>query len=69
MLDSSIDEDGKDLIQKLLCKVPSERIGFGEGGFEKLKAHSFFKDFNWDEIHTMVSPLKGKNFFFIISFK
>lgn len=69
VLDSSIDEDGKDLIQKLLCKVPSERIGFGEGGFEKLKAHSFFKDFNWDEIHTMVSPLKGKNFFFIISFK
>lgn len=60
VLDTSIDEDGKDLIKKLLCKVPSERIGFGPGGFEKLKAHPFFKEIDWENPESVESPLKGK---------
>ena len=59
VLDTSINEDGKDLIKKLLCKVPSERIGFGPGGFEKLKAHPFFKDIDWENPEAVESPLKG----------
>ena len=59
VLDKSIHEDGKDLIQKLLCKTPSERIGFGPDGFKKLKQHPFFKDIDWDNIEDMESPLKG----------
>lgn len=60
VLDTSINEDGKDLIKKLLCKEPSERIGFGPGGFDELKAHPFFKDMDWENPESVESPLRGK---------
>jgi 3-phosphoinositide dependent protein kinase-1 len=59
-LDKTINEQGKDLIKRLLHKVPSERIGFGEGGFKELKAHPFFESIDWDKINEMESPLKGR---------
>lgn len=61
-LDKSIDESGKDLIRKLLHKEPSQRIGFGEGGFAELKGHPFFEEIDWDGIDQMESPLKGRVF-------
>ena len=45
----NISESLKDLIQKLLNKNCEERLGF-QNGFEEIKNHEFFKDFNFDEL-------------------
>ena len=39
----------KDLITKLLNKNYEERLGY-QNGFEEIKKHEFFKDFNFDEL-------------------
>jgi serum/glucocorticoid-regulated kinase 2 len=39
----------KDLITKLLNKNYEERLGY-QNGFEEIKQHEFFKDFNFDEL-------------------
>ena len=39
----------KDLITKLLNKNYEERLGY-QNGFEEVKKHEFFKDFNFDEL-------------------
>ena len=39
----------KDLITKLLNKKYEERLGY-QNGFEEIKQHEFFKDFNFDEL-------------------
>jgi 3-phosphoinositide dependent protein kinase-1 len=51
-----IDAQGKDLIAKLLVKDPSKRLGAGEGGYDKLKAHPFFEGINWEWILTSKPP-------------
>jgi 3-phosphoinositide dependent protein kinase-1 len=59
-LDKDLDSDIRDLILQLLVKDPAKRLGAGEGGFAKLKAHSFFKDIDWENVSVMESPLKSK---------
>ena len=44
-----IDENFKDLLQKLLMINPEERIGNGFEGGNEIKGHSFFEDVEWDK--------------------
>ncbi|KAJ1958104.1 hypothetical protein GGI12_004825 [Dipsacomyces acuminosporus] len=45
-----ITPDAKDLIIRLLRKKPSQRLGHGPGGLEKIKKHRFFRTINWDDL-------------------
>ena len=45
-----IDNNAKDLIQKLLIVDPNERFGSGPEGGEKIKNHPFFKGINWKNV-------------------
>eukprot|EP00339_Tiarina_fusa_P016014 CAMPEP_0117007500 /NCGR_PEP_ID=MMETSP0472-20121206/7360_1 /TAXON_ID=693140 ORGANISM="Tiarina fusus, Strain LIS" /NCGR_SAMPLE_ID=MMETSP0472 /ASSEMBLY_ACC=CAM_ASM_000603 /LENGTH=220 /DNA_ID=CAMNT_0004709291 /DNA_START=1619 /DNA_END=2278 /DNA_ORIENTATION=+ len=47
-------EDAKDLITKLLCADPSERLG--ANGADEVKQHPFFHDINWDSLLTDSVP-------------
>ncbi|KAG5471375.1 hypothetical protein LSCM1_01459 [Leishmania martiniquensis] len=48
---AAISEAAKDLVRQLLQPAPEERLGSAErGGFDTLKAHSFFADISWDEL-------------------
>lgn len=40
----------KDLIQGLLIKVPSRRLGCGPGGVAAVKAHPWFRGFDWNKL-------------------
>jgi serum/glucocorticoid-regulated kinase 2 len=41
----SLNEELKDLINKLLKFKPEQRLG--ANGFDEIKSHSFFKDIDW----------------------
>eukprot|EP01017_Pseudomicrothorax_dubius_P028143 TRINITY_DN3324_c0_g1_i2.p1 TRINITY_DN3324_c0_g1~~TRINITY_DN3324_c0_g1_i2.p1 ORF type:complete len:451 (+),score=91.98 TRINITY_DN3324_c0_g1_i2:112-1464(+) len=57
---NDMDQDAKDLILKLLAYDPSERLGAGPPGsgkdFAALKAHPFFKGFDFDNLDTYEAP-------------
>jgi classical protein kinase C len=38
------------ILQQLLCRDPTRRLGAGPDDAEPIKRHSFFKDINWDDI-------------------
>ena len=42
-----VNEEAQDLINKLLILNPKKRLGFGDGGANKIKQHPFFKGINW----------------------
>ena len=46
---SWIEENAKDLINKLLNKDPEKRIGSGKEGAESIKKHPFFSDIDWNK--------------------
>jgi hypothetical protein len=49
--------DAVDLIDKMMQLNPLERLGYGPGGFKKLKSHEFFKSINFEKIEQgKVSP-------------
>ena len=48
-IEPQISENLKDLINKLLNKKVEERLGY-QNGFEEIKNHIFFKDFNFEEL-------------------
>ena len=48
-LNPQISDNLKDLITKLLNKKYEERLGY-QNGFEDIKNHIFFKDFNFEEL-------------------
>ena len=54
------DEEAKDLVQKLLVKSPTDRLGAGELGtsndIKALKAHPFFASLNWTTLWTIPAP-------------
>ena len=57
--------EGADLINKLLQRKVSHRIGYG--GIEEIKCHPWFKGFRWEELYDkkMISPFvpkRGDNF-------
>ena len=45
-----MDNNAKDLIQKLLIIDPNARLGSGPEGGEKIKHHPFFKGINWKNV-------------------
>ena len=54
------DQQAKDLVQELLIKSPSERLGAGEPGssndMKALKAHPFFASIDWTTLWTVAAP-------------
>ncbi|GAB4820005.1 hypothetical protein N2152v2_007051 [Parachlorella kessleri] len=40
----------KDLIRRLLVRVPSRRLGCAQGGATELKQHPWFKGFDWEAL-------------------
>jgi 3-phosphoinositide dependent protein kinase-1 len=44
----------KDLINKLLVADPDKRLG--ATGYKDLKSHPFFKDIDFDKLHTTAPP-------------
>ena len=54
------DEQAKDLVQKLLVKSPTERLGAGEPGsptdIKALKSHPFFSSIEWVTLWTVGAP-------------
>ena len=67
-----IPEEAKDLINKILVKDPSKRLGAGESGTEydisNLKAHPFFKGIQWDNLQNL-DPPNSENFDFLLNKK
>jgi serine/threonine protein kinase len=51
-------EVAQDLIKKLLLKDPSKRLGADD--LNKLKAHPFFDDVNFDNLYDSQPPLLEK---------
>jgi len=49
-------EVAKDLINQLLVVDPEKRIGVRETGYQELKAHPFFKEINFDDLHKQTPP-------------
>ena len=49
-----IDPQAKDLVEKLLKKEPSERLG--ALNFEELKNHPYFHELDWDNLRTSIVP-------------
>ena len=56
----SVSEDCKDLIQALLVRDPSKRLG-ARGGADEIKRHSFFKDIHWELIRNETPPFKPQS--------
>jgi len=54
------DEQAKDLVEKLLVKSPTDRLGAGEPGtsndINALKAHLFFASIEWLTLWTVTAP-------------
>ena len=54
------DEQAKDLVEKLLVKLPTDRLGAGEQGafndIKALKAHPFFAPIEWPALWTVTAP-------------
>eukprot|EP00475_Leptophrys_vorax_P009088 TRINITY_DN15979_c0_g2_i1.p1 TRINITY_DN15979_c0_g2~~TRINITY_DN15979_c0_g2_i1.p1 ORF type:complete len:546 (-),score=114.26 TRINITY_DN15979_c0_g2_i1:227-1864(-) len=47
----------KDLIGKLLHRVPTRRLGYGPGDVEHVKAHPFFDSIDWELLyHKQIKP-------------
>lgn len=47
----------KDLVEKLLVLEATKRLGCEEmGGYEPLKAHSFFENLKWENLHNQTPP-------------
>ncbi|XP_078521069.1 3-phosphoinositide-dependent protein kinase 1 isoform X2 [Lissotriton helveticus] len=47
----------KDLVEKLLVLDATKRLGCEEmGGYEPLKAHSFFENLKWENLHNQTPP-------------
>lgn len=61
--DTTIDLDGRDLIEKLLKFEPNDRLGAGEIErpekiYSSIRNHEFFAKINFDEIYNERSPLE-----------
>ena len=44
--------DAKDIITKLLKKVPTARLGSKPGDIQKIKKHRFFRKIDWQKLET-----------------
>ena len=53
----NIPNEAKDLIQKILIKDPTKRIGYGSKDYNEIKEHPFFKGINFDNLYEEPIPL------------
>ena len=49
LIPKNLTAEAKDLMKRLLCRNPKNRLGAIHGAFE-VKTHAFFKDLNWDDV-------------------
>ena len=54
----SIPKEAIDLIQKILIKDPTKRIGYGSKDYKEIKEHPFFKGIDFDNFFEEPIPLK-----------
>ncbi|TPX49164.1 hypothetical protein SeMB42_g02712 [Synchytrium endobioticum] len=52
----TMQKDAVTLLQKLLCKDPSRRLGAGKADAEDIKKHPFFKGVDWDAMLNLKVP-------------
>ena len=50
-------KEAKDLIEKILIKDPTKRIGFGSKDYKEIKDHPFFKGIDFDNLFEEPIPL------------
>jgi serine/threonine protein kinase len=50
-------KEAKDLIEKILIKDPTKRIGFGSKDYKEIKEHPFFKGIDFDNLFDEPIPL------------
>jgi len=48
--------DSVSILQKLLTRDPSRRLGSGPTDAAEIKAHPFFRDVNWDDVYSKRVP-------------
>ncbi|KIJ54841.1 hypothetical protein M422DRAFT_24731 [Sphaerobolus stellatus SS14] len=48
--------DAVSVLQKLLTREPTRRLGAGKADAEEIKKHPFFKDVNWDDVFNKRIP-------------
>ena len=53
----NIPNEAKDLIQKILIKDPTKRIGYGSKDYKEIKDHPFFRGINFDNLVEEPIPL------------
>ena len=66
-IDINIPKEAKDLIQKILIKDPTQRIGYNSKDYAEIKNHPFFKGINFDNLSEEPIPL-NKAFSLLESF-
>ena len=66
-IDINIPKEAKDLIQKILIKDPTQRIGYNSKDYAEIKSHPFFKGINFDNLSEEPIPL-NKAFSLLESF-
>ena len=66
-IDINIPKEAKDLIQKILIKDPTQRIGYNSKDYAEIKSHPFFKGINFENLSEEPIPL-NKAFSLLESF-
>ena len=56
-IEVNIPKEAKDLIQKILIKDPTQRIGYNSKDYSEIKNHPFFKGINFDTLTEEPIPL------------
>ena len=56
-IEINIPKEAKDLIQKILIKDPTQRIGYNSKDYSEIKSHPFFKGINFDTLSEEPIPL------------
>ena len=53
----NVPKEAKDLIQKILIKDPTKRIGYGSKDYKEIMEHPFFKGIDFDNLYEEPIPL------------
>ena len=68
----NVPKEAKDLIQKILIKDPTKRIGYGSKDYKEIMEHPFFKGIDFDNLYEEPIPLNKiysllENFGYIVN--
>ena len=56
MFPDSLDKMSVDIIQRLLNKDASKRLGGGPTDADEIKTHPYFKGINWNDVYNLKIP-------------